>query len=103
MRRLDPRALGVAATFLIGACAGTVIDHLMPASPAAADDGEPAHAIALPDMVERVSPSVVTVGAVKKQRYVDPWRSSFFRPYIYEREEREPFMGSGFLDRKSVV
>jgi len=51
----------------------------------------------LTEMVERVSPSIVNVGAEKKQRFIDPWRSSFFQPYIREQILREPFMGSGFI------
>ncbi len=98
MRRPGFRLMAVASVFFCGACAGLFLNDIVLVGGAeASGDSYEVVSSKLPDMVERVSPAVVTVGAVKKQRFIDPWRSSFFRPYIVEREAREPFLGSGFL------
>ena len=57
-------------------------------------------------VVEAVSPSVVTVGAVKRTIVRQPWMDSFFFPSwrYYESQQRVPYMGSGFLvDAEGLV
>lgn len=52
------------------------------------------------EVVEAVSPSIVTVGAVKKTMVAQPWLHNFFMTPQYrisERMERLPYMGSGFI------
>lgn len=52
------------------------------------------------EVVEETSPSVVTVGAVKRQVVRQPWMDSFFfpsPPMLQERTRRLPYLGSGFL------
>lgn len=51
------------------------------------------------EVVEEASPSVVTVGAVKRQVVHQPWIDSFFFPQLHreERTRRIPYLGSGFL------
>ncbi|MCC5875830.1 MAG: trypsin-like peptidase domain-containing protein [Candidatus Sumerlaeia bacterium] len=51
------------------------------------------------EVVEAVSPSVVTVGAVKREVVNQPWIESFHFPLFLreERTRRLPYLGSGFL------
>lgn len=51
------------------------------------------------EVVEAVSPSVVTVGAVKREIVNQPWLESFHFPLFLreERTRRIPYLGSGFL------
>lgn len=58
------------------------------------------------EVVEAVSPSVVTVGAVKREVVHQPWIESFHFPLFLreERTRRLPYLGSGFLiDEKGHV
>ncbi|MDX1970941.1 MAG: trypsin-like peptidase domain-containing protein [Candidatus Sumerlaeia bacterium] len=59
----------------------------------------------LPDVIERVSPSVVTVGAVKER--IDAYYRDFFNPFMIRPRyslERTPFLGSGLLiDNKGHI
>jgi len=51
----------------------------------------------LVDATEKMSPSVVSVGASKSQYYVSP-NASFFRDFtIFEQEEEVPYLGSGVI------
>jgi len=55
---------------------------------------------AVTDVVERVSPSVVTVGAFKSAIVAQPWFDDFFLGPHYrlsEKRQRVPYMGSGFV------
>jgi serine protease Do len=57
-------------------------------------------------VVDDVSPAVVTVGAVKRRVVAQPWYDNFFFPSIryQERFDRVPYMGSGFLiDSEGLV
>jgi serine protease Do len=51
--------------------------------------------------VRQVSPSVVTVGAEKRQVVAQPWMDNYYFPMIrykyFEQRARIPYMGSGFL------
>ncbi len=57
-------------------------------------------------VAEYVSPSVVTVGAVKSQIVRRPGYDEWFRPFVsyHEQKTRIPYMGSGFvIDREGHV
>ncbi|MBN1900213.1 trypsin-like peptidase domain-containing protein [Candidatus Sumerlaeota bacterium] len=55
---------------------------------------------AVVEAAEKVSPAVVTIGAVRTAyaRRFDPFFSDFFSPFIvYPYKERLPYLGSGFI------
>lgn len=59
----------------------------------------------IPDVIERVSPSVVTVGAIKER--IDAYYRDYFNPFLVRPRyalEKTPFMGSGFvLDKQGHI
>ncbi len=69
--------------------------------------GEPKEPSRVSRIYEEVNSSIVTVGAVKRQFVAQPWVRDFFAPSIriLERQQRLPYLGSGFLvdDRGHVV
>jgi serine protease Do len=54
----------------------------------------------IPEIVERVSPAVVTVGAIRERIVYQPYQRDFFSPFFLQPRalrEKMPYLGSGFL------
>ncbi|MCB2155076.1 trypsin-like peptidase domain-containing protein [bacterium] len=113
-KTLNLRGLFVAlAIFGLGVAAGvTLLSHRDAASliineAVAAETPLPQRPdLPIVDVVEQVSPGVLTVGAVRRAWVADPYQD-FFQPFFYRRRqvlERLPYMGSGFLlDKKGHI
>ncbi len=69
--------------------------------------GEPKEPTTISRIYEDINGSILTVGAVKRQFVAQPWFRDFFSPSIriLERQQRLPYLGSGFLvdERGHVV
>ncbi len=49
-------------------------------------------------LAQRISPAVVSIGAVRTTYEVDPFFQDFFAPYFsIPRKTRQPYVGSGFI------
>ncbi|MGF1573992.1 MAG: S1C family serine protease [Sumerlaeia bacterium] len=79
-------------------------------SPALADSSSPkaAHSQiteSIPDVIERISPAVVSVGAIKER--IDAYYRDYFNPFMIRPRyslEKTPFLGSGFvLDKEGHI
>lgn len=92
-RLWNPRDLaGAVVPVAHGAVRGTAVDSR--------DTAKARPKSEITDIVETVSPSVVTVGAIKRTLVAQRWYDDFlFAPRIRLREanQRVPYMGSGFL------
>ena len=103
---LPPRSLlrassSLATIFTAGLLLGSLLPVKSKDGPASSAAPAPAALPSIPDVVEAVSPGVVSVGAVRSGYYLarDPF-ADFFTPFLARRvryEERTPYMGSGFL------
>lgn len=108
-------AAGIAAGVWMSASTQQATNLLAPAGAqdTARDAAPPAEAFVAKSprtaMIARVSPAVVSVGAVKRTVLVDPM-AQFFDPFLRNPrssqtiQQRTPYMGSGFLvDREGHV
>lgn len=120
---LSLRAIAAAVVFGAGLVAGVYLasgaNHTSVLAPVALAQGTARDAAPPPEafvpksertaMVARVSPAVVSVGAVKRTVLVDPM-AQFFDPFLRDPrssrsiQQRTPYMGSGFvIDRDGHV
>lgn len=94
--------LALATAFGCGLLAGPgVRSSITPQPVQAANPDQPDDAPRpLPEVIRAISPAIVSVGAVKRTYLYDP-HAEFFAPFFRRprayRQERTPFMGSGFL------
>lgn len=100
-------ALGVALGCAIASSLSTGISATAVASPSAGKAAllSQQEEQSIPDVIEHISPAVVTVGAIKER--VDAYYRDYFNPFMLRPRyslEKTPFLGSGFvLDKEGHI
>ncbi|MDK2971631.1 MAG: serine protease Do [Candidatus Sumerlaeota bacterium] len=105
--RLPRRFVLPAATLIAGIALGCGImalpgarESLAPPAAYARENGDPLAERPLTEVIRDISPAVVSIGAVKRMYYYSAYQdffAPFFRQPRYYRDQKLPYMGSGFL------
>jgi len=102
VKRIIWPAILLSVGIILG-CAIAINSNLSPINPAQAESSKVASEQkpeSIPDVIERISPAIVTVGADKQRVGYESYYNNYFMPFMMRPrvfQEKIPYLGSGFL------